>query len=147
MNYTLQELYMMSHSNYRIAILFGTKSCWMDRNKLLYIIRFLCLCYVHVFTISSWKVVSVRRLGGKKKKEKSVIVCKLLFFSLFCWHLLGVFCQHLWWPYVLLQPNASLLQPTFNENQSSNRVVECKKTVPCFFSTGDLWKTQTELLV
>lgn len=48
-----EELYMMSHSNYRIAILFGTKSCWMERNKLLYIIRFLCLCYVHVFTISS----------------------------------------------------------------------------------------------
>lgn len=139
MNYTLQELYMMSHSNYRIAILFGTKSCWMDRNKLLYIIRFLCLCYVHIFTISSWKVVSVHRLGKKGKKKKKKRNCKFfLFFVGTCLACSVSICDGL---YVLLEPiNASLLLPTFNENQSSNRVVECKKTVPCCFSTGDLWK-------
>jgi len=107
---------------------------------------YVCAMYTSLQSLPE-KLYQFVDLEKKKKKEKSVIVCKLLFFSLFCWHLLGVFCQHLWWPYVLLQPNASLLQPTFNENQSSNRVVECKKTVPCFFSTGDLWKTQTELLV
>lgn len=140
MNYSLQEHYMMSHSTTELLFyLVLSLAGWIGTSYYILSSFYVCAMYTSLQSLPE-KLYQFKDLKKKKKKEHNC----LGFFLLFCWHLLGVFCQHLWWPFVLLQPiNASLLLPTFNENQSSNRVVECKKTVPCCFSTGDLWKTQT----
>lgn len=58
----------------------------------------------------------------------------------FAWHVPSVSGRAV---IVLLQPiDASLFLPTLNQEESGNRVVECRKTVPCCFSTGYLIKTE-----
>lgn len=90
MNYTLQELYMMSHSNYRIAILFGTKFAgWIGTSYYILSGFYVCAMYTSLQSLPE----KLYQFIDLEKRKKSVIVCE--FFSLFCWHLLGVFCQHL----------------------------------------------------
>lgn len=116
MNCTLQELYMMSHSNYRIAIFYLVLSLagWIGTSYYILSGFYVCAMYTSLQSLPE-KLYQFIDL----EKKRNCLQVFFLFFVGTCLACSVSICDGL---YVLLEPiNASLLLPTFNENQSSKQ--------------------------
>lgn len=111
-------------------------------DKELYIIR-LSLCYIHVFTISSWMLKQFIDLKRVFSSSRLSLLLDFFFFSFWVGTCLAVCCQP-WWSLLcsVAAKVASLFLP--EQDEADDRMEECRRQCRVDFNWRPVGKHETK---